>query len=200
MPFTTSQVFPSTAVSSHGWSSAVSDGAGDPAALHNRNHQLNFLEKQSIFVEPSEHNNYKAAPPLAGFLHGGPTTCQPLLRTINSLSENHDGGGGEERNRMIYERFRIGISESDCALSLLSSPQTQTDHEPPRNAAISLLPPLNHHHHHHHNGFENSESSSVGITNDDGNHVGAVNFPGIFGISSDNGGNQSPSTLPFHWE
>lgn len=183
LPFTSSQVFPSTAVSSHGWSSGVSDGATDPAAHHNRNPQLNFLEKQSLFAEASDqsnNNNYKPSQPL-GFLHGG----------------------GGSRNKMIYDRFRIGVNESDCALSLLSSPPTQiqSDHQPQqhRNAAISLLHPLT-----HQNAFENSDSSSIQIPNETHHHHhhphGALNFPGIFGISSDNPGNQSPSTLPFHWE
>ncbi|XP_038893774.1 squamosa promoter-binding-like protein 13A [Benincasa hispida] len=206
LPFTSSQVFPSTTVSSHGWSSGVSDGATDPAVHHNRNPQLNFLEKQSLFVEASDqssNNNYKASQPL-GFLHGGPTTCQPLLRTINTLPDN--GDGGSERNKMIYDRFKIGVSESDCALSLLSSPQTQiqSDHQlqQQRNVAISMLHPLT-----HPNTFDTSDSSSGQIPNDIHHHHpppppphAALNFSGIFGISSDNSGNQSPSTLPFHWE
>ncbi|XP_022955214.1 squamosa promoter-binding-like protein 13A [Cucurbita moschata] len=211
LAYTSAQVYPSTTVSSHGWSST-----GETAALH-RDQQLNFLEKQSLFVEQSDHsNNYKTAQTLA-FMHGGPTTtCQPLLRSMNTLSENGGGGGGGgERNKMIYDRFRIGVSESDCALSLLSSPQAQTDHQPQqqpqpqqaesgssghldlgrieqhqRSAAVSLLQPLNHHHHSH-NSYENSDSD---------NHGGALNFPGIFGIASENPGNESPSTLPFHWE
>ncbi|XP_023519233.1 squamosa promoter-binding-like protein 13A [Cucurbita pepo subsp. pepo] len=192
LPFTSSQVFPPTTLSSHGWSSA-----GDPSVFHNQNQELNFLEKQRLFVEPS---SYKAAQPL-GFLHGGPTTCRPLLRSINTLSENTGG----ERNKMVYYRFRVGVSESDCALSLLSSSQQAADNgssghlglsiieqeQQQRSAAISLLQPLSHHHHHKLDSFENSESSSV---------HGAVNFPEIFGIPSENAGNQSPSTLPFHWE
>ena len=194
LPFTSSQVFPSTTVSSHGWSSGGSDNATDSGVHHNRNPQLNFVEKQqSLFVETSDQtnsiNNYKASPPL-GLMHGG---------------------GGSERNKMIYDRFRIGINESDCALSLLSSPQTQiqSDHQPQqqRNASISLLHPLT-----HQNAFDNSSdtsSSSVQISNDTHHHHhhhphphphGVLNFSGIFGISSDNPGNQSPSTLPFHWE
>ncbi|XP_022137312.1 squamosa promoter-binding-like protein 13A [Momordica charantia] len=60
LPFSSSQVFPSTTVGSHGWSSAV---GADPAALHSRNQQLNFLEKQSLFVEHSDHgsSNYKVS-------------------------------------------------------------------------------------------------------------------------------------------
>lgn len=99
---------------------------------------------------------------------------------------------------MFCDRLTSQIHDSDCALSLLSSPQTQTSEIGLRHIvqpnSISLVQPLGPSI--HGNSLEPIDSVLVSNGSD-----ADVHCPGMFQMGSDGSqGNEAPQTLPFRWE
>lgn len=128
LPFSSSCVYPSTTVVNPTWAGVVKTES-DPG-LHNQHlqHQNMFLgsstssrynkgsgNKQKFTLFQSSCSNQRAA-------HAA-SVCQPLLNTI-SMSET--ASASSAKSKMFCDRLTtIRIHpDSDCALSLLSSPQT----------------------------------------------------------------------------
>ncbi|XP_048329804.1 squamosa promoter-binding-like protein 13A isoform X2 [Ziziphus jujuba] len=207
LPFSTSLVYSSTPLVNHSWAGVVKTEA-DHAGLHNQHTNLPLLDKQNLFLgssSSSSSSSYKGRKQL-GVLLGNdlPTlnnqtslevsVCQPLLRSI-SLSES----GGGSRSKMFCDRLTTQIHDSDCALSLLSSPQTQTSEIGLRHIvqpnSISLVHPVGPPSLHG-NSLEPIDSVFVSNGSD-----ASVHCPGMFHMGSDGSqGNEAPQTLPFHWD
>lgn len=99
---------------------------------------------------------------------------------------------------MFCGRLTTQIHDSDCALSLLSSPQIQTSEIGLRHIvqpnSISLLQPVGPSLH----GNSLEPIDSVLVSNGRG---ADVHCPGMFHMGSDGSrGNEAPQTLPFYWE
>lgn len=224
LPFSSSLVYPSTNVINPTWATGIVKTEPDPG-VHNL--QLPLIDKQNMFLGSSvstSSSGYKGGKQFSLFQssnssplhhnhqtshHHGTSVCQPLLNTI-SFSETASGGGGTTKSKMFCDRLTTQIHDSDCALSLLSSPQTQQTseiglrHTVQQPNSISLmqqrLGP---------NGLRRNNSSmepmdSVMVSNGSGD--ANVHCPGMFRLISDgsqgngNQHHQSPQTLPFHWQ
>ncbi|KAF8408440.1 hypothetical protein HHK36_007593 [Tetracentron sinense] len=204
LPFTNSQIFP-TAVVSPTWAGAVK--TEDDATLYNRHPQLHFIDrqiqcpgtfsrsskevKQFPFLQVNDPSLGNRMPPEA-------SACQPFLNTISSSGS----GGG---SRKMFSDGLTRVLDSDCALSLLSLPRTQTSgislsHVVPADSfslAQPLMPSMQY------NGL--GRYSSQGMEDEP---VGSVLVPdtdlhcqGMFHVGPDGSSeNGAPHTLPFYWE
>lgn len=202
LPFSSSLVYPSTAVVNPGWGGAVVKTEAD-SGLQNHHPQLPFLDKQDMFLgssSPTTNTSYKGGNKPFPLLqdHSSQTTAPEvsachhpgLLRAFPNLSESSSGS----RSKAFYD-----VRHSDCALSLLSSPQAQTSeiglgHNISPLGSIPMVHPALHAHGGG-GGFETV--SSVLVANAE-----VVHCPtGMFHMGSD--GNEAPhpthQTLPSHW-
>ncbi|KAG6634917.1 hypothetical protein CIPAW_11G005400 [Carya illinoinensis] len=203
MPFSSSHVYPSTNMVSPAWAGVLNTAAD--ARLHNQQQQLQLLDKEKLFLGSSpstSSTNYMGGKQLS-FLQGGSTIlnnqssleapeCQPLLRTI-ALSES-----GGARSKMYGDRLTTRVHDSDCALSLLSSPQSQSSglalgHMVHPNS-VSLVQPLDS----SLNGNNLEPMESVLISNGSDSNI---HCQGMFHMASEESpANETPQTFPFHWE
>lgn len=219
LPFSSSLVYPSTTVVNPTWAGVVK--AEVDTGLHNQHLQLPLIDKQNMFLgsSTSTSSTYKGGKQFSLFQssplhnqtsHHGASVCQPLLNTI-SFSET----GGGAKSKMFCDRPTTQIHDSDCALSLLSSPQTQQTseiglrHVVQQPNSISLMQQrLGPGSLHGNNSIEPMDSVLVS----NGSEAN-VHCPGMFHIGSDGslGNNQqhqhqhqhqhqAPQTLPFHWQ
>ncbi|GAV90344.1 SBP domain-containing protein [Cephalotus follicularis] len=196
LPFSSSHVYPSTTVGNHTWSGSIDTKAN--AIHYNQLQHLHLPDKQNQFAGFS--SSYAGGKQFT-FLQGDDCSpnnqtppeasdCQPLLRTI-ALSESIQGG-----HSMFCDRLTTRADDSDCALSLLSSPQTQSSginlSHMVQSSSMPLVPPLNQSLHNH--SLESSDSVLVPTGRDD-----RVQCPGMFHMGSGSSVNEA-QTLPFHWE
>lgn len=189
LPFSTSYVYPSTIILNHsrfGISNTETDARLQPTHFpdeHNgylgssSNDSVYKIGKQDIFLQSDNPES---------------SVCQPLVKTID-FSEN---GGG--RGKMLYNKFTSPGHESDCALSLLSSLQTQSSGiglsqaEQDRNL-ISFLQPVD-----VSLGHPNSLEQVNSVLNGSVN-TADISCSGMFHIASEDGGKEAPpASLPFH--
>lgn len=100
--------------------------------------------------------------------------------------------------KMFYDRLTNQVLESDCALSLLSSPQTQspgisTSHMVQPNS-VPLAQPSGPSLHYN----DNQPVDSVLVSNAS---VADIHCPGMFHVGSDGSpANEAPQKLPFFWD
>ncbi|KAK4846279.1 hypothetical protein QYF36_015326 [Acer negundo] len=183
IPFSSSHVYPSTNVVNPTWAGVVNTEA--EARHYNQLQHSNLPDKQNLFLGPSA-SNYKGGKQFA-FLQGDnpgltnqpspeASVCQPLLRTVSLLERS-----GSSHNMF---RDRLTSRDSDCALSLLSSPQTQTSGislshmvQPSSISLVQSLGPSLHNH-----SLDSMESVLV-TSGRDANNV--HHCPGMFPIESD---------------
>lgn len=207
LPFSSSLVYPSTAVVNPGWGGAVVKTEAD-SGLQNHHPQLPFLDKQDMFLgssSPTTNTSYKGGNKPFPLLqdHSSQTTAPEvstchhsgLLRAFPNLSESSSGS----RSKAFYD-----VRHSDCALSLLSSPQAQTSeiglgHNISPLGSIPMVHPALHAHGGGGGGGGGLETvSSVLVANAE-----VVHCPtGMFHMGSD--GNEAPhphphQRLPSHW-
>lgn len=178
VPLSNSQVYPTTAVGNLAWAGVVNREA--EAALY-AHHQHLFGPSSSTYgagkqIKFLQGNN----PMLSSQMSAEASVCQPLPRTIVSSDS-----GGLGRN-MFYDRL---VSESDCALSLLSSPQMQTSGTNFSNMA-------------HQNSYRDNRSieplDSVRVSSGSGRNT---NSQGIFHLGSEGRQrNEASQVIPFHWD
>lgn len=218
LPFSSSLVYPSTTVVNPSWGGVVVKTEAD-SGLHNHHQQLPFLDKQNMFLgatSPNTNNtSYRAAgnnksfpilqghsPMINGQMAPEDSVCHPLSRAFPSLSQSSEA----PRIKVFYDRLltttttttTTQVQNSDCALSLLSSPQAQTSEMGLGHNIMSQLSssiPLIGHPTLQANGLE-PIMSSVLVSN--GNGTADVHCPGMFNMGSD--GNEAHQTLPPHWE
>jgi hypothetical protein len=201
IPFSSSHVYPSTNVVSASWAGVLNSAAD--ARLHNQQQQLQLIDEQKLFLRSSPSTSSFIGGKQLPFLQGGSTTlnnqssleapvCRPLLRSI-ALTES-----GGARTKMYCDRLTTQVQDSDCALSLLSSPQSQTSrlgftHIAHPNS-VSLVHPLGPSL--HGNSLEPMDSVLVSSGSDSNVHCQAMFHMGSDGSQA----NGTPQTLPFHWE
>ena len=199
MPFSSSHVYPSTNVVNAAWAGVLNPAAD--ARLHNQQQQLQLMDEQKLFLRSSPSTSSFIGGKQLSFLHGGSTTlnnhssheapvCRPLLRTI-ALTES-----GGARTKMYCDRLTSRVQDSDCALSLLSSPQSQTSRLgfTAHPNSVSLVHPLGPSL--HGNSLEPMDSVLVSSGSDSNVHCQAMFHMGSDGSQA----NGTPQTLPFHWE
>ncbi|XP_062115916.1 squamosa promoter-binding-like protein 13A [Humulus lupulus] len=224
LPFSSSLVYPSTAVVNPNWGGCVVKAEADSGLHNHHQQQLPFLDKHNMFLGPTSPNNSNAnykggdgsSNKLFPILQGhspGVSACHPLLlRTFPSLSQCNE----VPRSKLFYDRLLTSttsttssttaqqIHNSDCALSLLSSPSPQA--QTPEmglghnimshlSSSISMVgqhPTLQTNNH----GSE-PFMSSVLITNGSSGNAD-VHCSGMFSMGSD--GHEPHQTLPSHWD
>ncbi|PON77261.1 SBP-box transcription factor [Parasponia andersonii] len=220
LPFSSSLVYPCTTIVNPNWGGVVVKTEAD-SGLHNPHQQLPFLDKHNMFLGSNSPGtgppSYKAAgsnktsfPVLHGHsptINGQTTTpevsvCYPHLRAFPSLSQTSEA----PRSKVFYDSLLTTtttttttpkVQNSDCALSLLSSPQAQTSEIGLGHnimSRISSSVPLLGHPTLQANGLE-PIMSSVLVTN--GSGTADVHCPGMFNTGSD--GNEAHQTLHSHW-
>lgn len=201
IPFSSSHVYPSTTVMSPPWA-GVLNNARD-ARLHNQQQQLQLLDKEKLFLGSSPSTSSYIGGKQISFLQGGSTilhnqstleapVCQPLLRTV-ALTES-----GGARSKIYGDRLTTQVHESDCALSLLSSPQSQTSglalSRIVHPNSVSLEQPLGPSVHGH--SLEPMDSVLISSGSDPNVHCQGMFHMGL----GESQANETPQTLPFHWE
>lgn len=199
LPFSSLHVYPSTTVVKP-TCLGVATSETEPGHL-NQQQQLHSVQKQNLVLGSSS-SNYRVGKQFA-FLQGDNNTlhsqtppeasvCQPLLRAA-PFSE---GSGGS--HSMFCDRLTTPVQDSDCALSLLSSPRTQTSGISLSNMvqphSFPLVQPLGPSVQNHI--IEPMDSVVVANGRDT-----AVHCPGMFHMGSGgSSGSEAPQTLPFHWQ
>ncbi|KAK9278734.1 hypothetical protein L1049_028449 [Liquidambar formosana] len=203
-PFSTSQIYSTTSAVSPTWVGAGAFKAVEDAGLYNQHSQLHLLDKQNPFSgSSSSTSSYRGGKQFA-FLQGDnyatlgnhtapqASVCQPLLKSIAS---SQSGGGS---GKMICDRLATQLPDSDCALSLLSSPPMHTSgislgHMMQPNS-IPLAQPLGQSL--HYNSLEPMDSVLVSNASNT-----SVHCQGMFDMGSEEScGNEAPQTLPFYWD
>ncbi|CAK9330310.1 unnamed protein product [Citrullus colocynthis] len=196
LPFSTSHVYPSTIVMNHSWCDIANNTEVD-ARLHVQQEPTHFPDKHNIYLGSSSNNNIHKIGKQVTLMQGDnpeSSVIRPPVKTID-FSENEGG-----RSKMLYDRFTTPGHESSCALSLLSSLQTQSpgtgfsEAEQDRHL-ISFLQPLDVSLGHHNNLEPVNSVLNGSVSNAD------INCSGMFHIASNDVGNEAPPpSLPFHWQ
>lgn len=192
-------MYPSATVVNPTWAGVVNSEAD--ARHYNQHQHLNLPDKQNLFLGSSP-SSYKGGKPFT-FLQGDSpklnspsspkvSVSQPLLRTV-ALSERSGGSHNMFRDRSATR-------DSDCALSLLSSPPTQSHtsgislSQIVQPSSLPLVQSLGTSLHNH--SIEPMESVLVAS----GRNIN-VHCPGMFHLGSDEStANDAPQTIPFQWE
>ncbi|KAJ7957225.1 Squamosa promoter binding-like protein [Quillaja saponaria] len=214
LPFSSSNAYPSAALVNPAWAGIV-NSEGD-ARLHNNQHQhLHLVDKQNLFLGSSSSPNtsrFIEEKQFSFLQNDSPTLntqiqtplqasiSQPLLRGRTSSTNLSETGVGVVRNKIFCD---IGLTSQDhdspCALSLLSSPQTQASGTDGLNLmmqqpnSISFMHPLGLSL--HGNNLESVESSGFGSN--------GSNCHGMYNMGSEgpqHGDHDAPHPFPFHWE
>lgn len=192
LPYPSPHVYPSTTMVSPTWSGVVNNDA-DASTHFSLQQEMHMLGKQNLCFGSSLSSSYKLGWKQFPFLEvDKPPTfnrqttsspprpsheafiCQPLLRNI-PLSES--GGAGSYSIFCDRLTTTTQVQDSDCALSLLSSTQTQTseNHMILQPNSIPLVLPMD-------------PMDSVLVSNHRDED------------SPWSSGSKSSQTLPFNWE
>ncbi|CAL0330086.1 unnamed protein product [Lupinus luteus] len=203
LPFSSSQIYSSHAVVNPAWSEGVVSSSADIRLhSHNQHQQVNFIDKQDLFLGSSPTTSYKEVKQLA-FLQGDHnstttlnnqnTNLQTLLRT-SPYSESSEG----VRCKMFCDNsLTSSVHDSPCALSLLSSPQT---HNNTGNGLNQMVQP-----------HSSSFMQPLGLSLHDNNSLepvdsvldpnGSDHCSSMYNIGSNGSqGINAPQLFPFQWE
>ncbi|GMJ04902.1 SQUAMOSA PROMOTER-BINDING PROTEIN LIKE 13, SQUAMOSA PROMOTER-BINDING PROTEIN LIKE 13B [Hibiscus trionum] len=184
LPFSSLQVYPSTAVVKATW-----PGVND-SMIESRCLNPHSPAKQSLVLGSSS-SNYREGKQCT-FLHGEDQTpakasvCQPVLGAVAPFLE-----GNVSCHSMLCDRLTTQVQDSDCALSLLSSPLSHTSgigssnmvQPQPFPLVQSLGPSL-----------QNYVIEPMGSVI--ANVSETTTVPG----SGESSGSEAPQTLPFRWQ
>ncbi|XP_022776224.1 squamosa promoter-binding-like protein 13A [Durio zibethinus] len=197
LPLSSLHVYPSTTVVKPTWPGVANSET--KSRLLNQQQQLHSPGKQNLILGSSS-SNYRGKQ--FTFLQGENITlqsqtppeasvCQPLLRAV-PFSE---GSGGS--HSMFCDRLTTPVQDSDCALSLLSSPQTQTSGISLRNMvqphSFPLVQPLG-------PSLQNRVLEPMDSVVANGRDP-VVHCPTTFHMGSGgSSGSEAPQTLPLHWQ
>ncbi|PIA51063.1 hypothetical protein AQUCO_01100114v1 [Aquilegia coerulea] len=203
VPFSNAQVRPSTTVMSSAWKAVVK--TEEDAAQYNSHPSLHYVDRHNPFPGSfsgsfKREKQFPFLPvnnPVGGHSVAEVSVCQPLLNTIASSQSGRT-------SRKMFSDGLNQVLDSDCALSLLSSPPTQTsginmshlvqpNNIPIAQPLVSVM---------QYNGLGGYQSQGiegepmdnvlVSDTNDS-----EIHCHGIYNGSSQNGVQQR---LPFSWE
>ncbi|KAF6148441.1 hypothetical protein GIB67_038796 [Kingdonia uniflora] len=201
IPFANPQVLPSTSVGSATWTGVIK--TEEDSTYYNCRPSLHYGDRQNSFSGTFS-RTYKGGEKQFPFMpvHNSSlgsrtapeaSVCQPLLNTIAS----------SESGRTSRKLFSDGLSrvlDSDCALSLLSSPSSQTSRinmghlVHPDNIPIAqpLVQSMNY------NGLGNNyQSHGMGSSANDSD----IHCQGLFHLGSDGSSQDTVHHgLPFSWE
>ncbi|KAJ7945684.1 Squamosa promoter binding-like protein [Quillaja saponaria] len=199
LPFSSSHVYPSTALVNPAWAGVVNSDAD--ARLHNNQHQhVHLVDKQNLFIgssSSSDSTSFKEGKHFSFLQEDIATTnshiplqasiSQPLLLRRTSSTNLSETGIGGVRSEMFRQ-----VHDSPCALSLLSSPrQTRASGNDGFNQMMQQPLGLSL----HDNNLESVESS-VFASN-------ASNCHGMYNMVSQvsqHDEHDAPQPFPFHWE
>lgn len=197
LPFSSSHMYPSATVVKPTWTGVVNTEAD--ARRYNEHHRLNLPDERNLFLQ-SPSSSYKTGKQFT-FLQGDNPTFNSQTSSEASVSQPLLGTANlSDRSGASHNGFhdRSTTQDSDCALSLLSSPTTQTSGislsqmMPPSSMPLvrSLGTSL------HNHSVEPMESVLVSSDQDDNVHC-----PGVFHLGYDgSAASDTPQTIPFHWE
>lgn len=190
LPISGSQIYPSTTISAASWGGVIK--TEEDAKLYSHHQNLNF---QNPFPGSSSGSSYREGK--LSFLLGNQTTpqastCHPFLNAVPSSAS------GGPLNCKPFSKSSTLFPDSDCALSLLSSPPTQNPainlrhivQPDPIPMAEPLVPNP------HYNSLGPVDSILVPSRGD-----ANVEYQGMFHLQPDGSTrNEAPQTLPFYWE
>ncbi|OWM90601.1 squamosa promoter-binding-like protein 13A [Punica granatum] len=201
-PFSNSHVYPSAALGGNPAWVGVDNPSNAEGALYNQRHQqMPFLGIQSLLPGSSSGIYSGGGGKQFALLQGHQTAPETLSvsqpfhpRAIAISSESGSGSNGNN-NMFCDGLLTLQVRDSDCALSLLSSPQMQTPGlgiakplgPPPRllggNLSQGLVP-----------------VDSV-LVSSHGNETNIQCHGGIFmGHNGSPGDDHAPQTFPFQWD
>ncbi|MCL7023210.1 hypothetical protein MKW94_020322 [Papaver nudicaule] len=222
LPFANPQVFPSTTVASPTWHAVVKTEFEETTmdSNHLQSHYVNN-NRQSLFPGSFSRANkegkqfpFLQVNELGNRMVPEVSVCQPLINNV-ACSENVSS-----TNRKLFPDGLTRVLDSDCALSLLSSPPTQqqrsgislshvvqSDSIPMSQPLVSDLEQYNHqgldrYHQQSQQGMGGETIGSVLVSHatDDAE----LNCQGLFHMGPNNGNGSSQNgmsqTLPFSWE
>ncbi|KAK9277244.1 hypothetical protein L1049_006783 [Liquidambar formosana] len=203
-PFSGPQIFPTSSMVTSAWD--VSVKAESDAMLYNSHSQFNFIDRKNSFPISFSHS-YKGGKQFP-FLQGTDSTlpgasssvCQQLLDP-NSTSKNHG-----RSHKMFSDRAANQVINSDRALSLLSSPPTETREiglshmvqpDPVAPAQPSLIPNL----HYNSLGMEVEPVDSVLVADGSSSSNANLHCQGMFQMGPDgSSASGTHQTISFAWE
>ncbi|KAI3943589.1 hypothetical protein MKX01_039217 [Papaver californicum] len=123
LPFANPQVFPSTTVTSPSWHGVVK--TEEETTIDNNHLQSHYVNRQNLFPGSLSRTNkegkqfpFLQVNELGNRIVPGVSSCQPLINNV-SCSENIS------TSRKLFSDGLTRVLDSDCALSLLSSPPSQ---------------------------------------------------------------------------
>ena len=206
LPFSSSHVFPSSAVVNPGWSGGLVTSCAD-VRLHShtsqQQQQVHMVDKQDLFLGSSPTSYNKEGKQLA-FLQGDRTTAtlsnqnshlpaasSMCLRNNSPFTES----GGLRCKMFCDNSLTSSVHDSSCALSLLSSPQT---HNPGNGLNQMVQPP------------HSSLMQPLGLSLHDSGmetvdpvlgHNGSDHCSSMYNMDSHGSqGNEAPQLFSFQWE
>ncbi|XP_061373772.1 squamosa promoter-binding-like protein 13A [Gastrolobium bilobum] len=199
LPFSSSHVYPSTAVVNPAWGGGVVTSCADVRLqCHNQHQQVHLVEKQDLFLGSSQtsYNEGKQVAFIQGD-HNQNTHVPPatsLSQTFFRTSPFSESGG--LRCKMFCDSITSSVHDSSsCALSLLSSPQT---HNPGNglnqmvNTHSSLMQPL---------GLSLHDNNLGSVDPVLGPNGSDHHCSSMYNIGSNGSqGNEAPLLFPFQWE
>lgn len=214
LPFSSPQIFPTTSVVSSGWDSAVKV-PNDP--MHYNTHpQLNFIDRKDSFLG-SFSQSY------GGGGGGGGGKQFPFLTTAVSahtesssvcqpLSDSLKNGGGSSRKLFSDGSNRVvnNNNNSGCALSLLSTPSTESSrdigltrmvipHDSNPQTQQSLFSRAQHYN--NSSGLDGMQIGSSLTADGSSSSTSNIYCQGMFQIEHDGSSpNGSQQTISFSWE
>ncbi|KAK8710794.1 hypothetical protein V6N13_146104 [Hibiscus sabdariffa] len=191
LPFSSLQVYPSTDVVKTNWP-RVNDSVIESRCFN----PMHSPAKQNLVLGSSS-SNYREGKQCT-FLQGEDQTpakafvCQPVLGAVVPLLE-----GNVSCHSMLCDRLTTQVQDSDCALSLLSSPLSHTSGigssnmvQPQSFPLVQSLGPS----------LQNYGIEPMGSVIANFSETRAVHVSGMFQKDSgESSGSEAPQTLPFHW-
>lgn len=201
--FSNPHIYPSTALEGNCSWVRMDNRSNAEGILYNQHHQqMPFLGVHSLVPGPSSGiyggggekqfpllQGHQAAPESSSF-------SQPLLPRAIAIPSEGGGGGSSGNNDMFYDGLlTLQVRDSDCALSLLSSPQMQTTGVGTMRPLVSEPRLLSG------NRSQGLEAADSVLVSSHGSETNIQCPGGIFHMGP-NGppGNETSQTLPFHWD
>ncbi|KAL4351410.1 hypothetical protein GQ457_06G036440 [Hibiscus cannabinus] len=191
LPFSSLQVYPSTDVVKTNWPRV--NHSVIESRCFNPKQPMHSPAKQNLVLGSSS-SNYREGKQCT-FLQGEDQTpakafvCQPVLGAVVPLLE-----GNVSCHSMLCDRLTTKVEDSDCALSLLSSPLSHTSGIGSSNMVQPQAFPLG-------PSLQNYGIEPMGSVIANFSETRAVHGSGMFQKDSgESSGSEAPQTLPFHWQ
>ncbi|KAE9601381.1 hypothetical protein Lal_00023861 [Lupinus albus] len=178
LPFSSAQIYSSPSVVIPAWNEEV---------IPSQHQQVNFIDKQDLFLGSSPTTSYKEGKQLA-FLQGDHNSTATLnnqntnLETLLRTSPYSESSEGMRCKMFCDNSLTSSVHDSPCALSLLSSHNTHG------NGLNQMVQP-----------HSSSLMQPLGLSLHDNNSLEPVNS--VYNIGSNGSqGSDAPQLFPFQWE